>query len=231
MSQPPNLPPVALEHARERTIRELCDHFAADHISDTELERRLDVATRATALAELGTLTGDLPALAAGTPALASRPGVAMARPQDVRESQTFICVMSGNVRKGHWTPARDTNVLAVMGGCELDFRDAAMPAGLTQVNIFAMMGGVQITVPPGVRVEMNGFAFMGGFDHSIMAPPPADPDAPVLRVNGFAFMGGVDVHTLNPGERPGDARHRLRAERHQIRAELKREMRRIRRG
>ncbi|HET6762601.1 MAG TPA: DUF1707 domain-containing protein, partial [Longimicrobiaceae bacterium] len=61
MAQPPNFPPVALEHARERAIRELCDHFAADHISDGELERRLDVATRATALDELRALTSDLP--------------------------------------------------------------------------------------------------------------------------------------------------------------------------
>lgn len=231
MAQPPQQAPVPLEQARERTIRELCDHFAADHIGDTELERRLDGATRAATLADLRTLTADLPALADAGPASSARQSVSLARPGEVSDSQTLIAVMSGVVRRGPWTPARHINLLAVMGGAELDFRDARMPPGVTEITTFAMMGGVQITVPPGVRVEMYGMGFMGAFDHSVVAPPPDDPDAPVLRVGGFAFMGGVDVQTMLPGETRGDAKRRVRAERQEVRRALKREVRRIRRG
>lgn len=64
-------------------------------------------------------------------------------------------------------------------------------------------MGGVQIRVPPWVRVEVHGSGFMGGFEERL-APrgerPP--PDAPVLRVHGFALMGGVDVRVREPKPR-----------------------------
>ena len=115
-------------------------------------------------------------------------------------------------------------------------------PPGVTEVNIFAIMGGAQIIVPPGVHVDMSGFALMGGFGQSGYAPPPTDPNAtvlriggfalmggfgqtgsaplptdpnaPVLRIGGFALMGGVEVNIRYPGERPRDARDREKLER-----------------
>jgi hypothetical protein len=231
MATPSSPPPVALQQARERTIRELCDHFAADHIGDSELEGRLDRANRAARLEELRDLVADLPVLHGGGFAAAAQPGVTLARPDSVRDQQTILCVMSGARRRGQWSPPRQLNVLCVMGGAELDFREAVMPPGVTEVAILALMGGVEITVPPGLRVEVNGFAFMGGFEDSQSGPPPADPNAPVLRIGGFAMMGGVEVRTMLPGESRGDARRRARSERHELRSELKREMRRIRRG
>jgi hypothetical protein len=226
MADPRSTPPVALEQVRERTIADLCQHFAADHLGDAELERRLDQAHRAATLADLRGLVADLPALRpAGAPAPA--PGVGLARPENVADTQTIVAIMGGAVRRGQWTPPRNLNVFAVMGGAELDFRDAAMAPGVTEVNVFALMGGVEITVPPGLTVEVNGIAIMGGFDHRASTPPPSDPSAPVLRIGGFAMMGGVEIKARYPGEKDRDARRRERDERR----ELRREVRRIRRG
>jgi predicted membrane protein len=52
------------------------------------------------------------------------------------------------------------------MGGSELDFREAVMGPGVTELQIFAVCGGVEVVVPPGLNVESHGIAIMGGFEH-----------------------------------------------------------------
>jgi predicted membrane protein len=86
------------------------------------------------------------------------------------------------------------------MGGIELDLRDATLDPGVTQISAVAVMGGVVVTVPPNVRLECDGFAFMGGFEDQLKAPASGDPNAPVVKLTGFAFMGGVEVRVLEPG-------------------------------
>lgn len=214
------LPPVALQKERERIVQHLCEAFAADHFDSDELERRLDRAHAAASVPELRELVSDLPA--PGTPAAApasAGPARTLAAPQG---TQTVIAIMGGATRKGTWTPPRQLQVFAVMGGAELDFREAVLGPGVIEVRVFAMMGGVEIIVPPGVRVENQGIAIMGGFEHKAHGPPPG-PDAPVLRVSGFVMMGGVDVAVRYPGERASDARRRERLE--------KKEARRLARG
>ena len=51
------------------------------------------------------------------------------------------------------------------------------MTAGVTEIDVFAMMGGVVVTVPPNVRLECDGFAFMGGFEDQLQVPASGDPE------------------------------------------------------
>ena len=199
MSDPP-LSPVALRQRRDRTIARLCDHFAQDHLEAEELEQLIDRAHRATSLAELDALLADLPALreAASASHLPARPAPA----ERLQDQQFLVAVMSGVERRGHWTPARRINVLACMGGVELDFRHIELPPGLTEVNVLAVMGGVEITVPPGMNVDTRGIGIMGGFSHS-GTKFPVDSAEPTLRVTGLAFMGGVEVRERPSKELP----------------------------
>jgi hypothetical protein len=100
------------------------------------------------------------------------------------------------------------------MGGAELDFREAPMPPGVTEVRVVAFWGGVDIVVPPDVRIECSGVGILGGFDEAHTAECTTSPEAPVLRVTGLALMGGVSIAVRNPGESAGDARRRRRLER-----------------
>ncbi len=111
---------------------------------------------------------------------------------EDDDDVDTVVAVMSGAVRKGQWEPAGRFRVLAIMGGVELDFRDADMLDGTTEVTVLAIMGGCKIVVPPDVAVDVNGSGFMGGFSHLRHRPP--EPDAPLIRIRGLAVMGGVEV-------------------------------------
>ena len=201
--QPPARQAVAVSlHERERTVELLCDHFAADHLSEAELERRLDLAHLARDSTQLAELLRDLPSVPARQSAThLSSSAQGPLRVPAVAEHQTFVAVMGGMERKGSWDLSRRNNLIAVMGGAELDLREARFGPGVTEVSIFALMGGVNITVPPGVRVDVSGFALMGGFGTSGRVPRMDDPHAPVLRVTGFALMGGVNVRVRLRGE------------------------------
>lgn len=218
MSQPfPASAPVPLEQTRQSVIAQLAEHFSVDNLSVEALEERLDRAHQAATLDELRALVSDLPVVHAGAPPVAApRTYVSPATGEHVSERQVIVGIMGGAEKKGVWTPARQTFVLALMGGVELDFREARLPPGVTEINVFAIMGGAEIIVPPGVHVDLNGFALMGGFGQCGYAPPPTDPNAPVLRIGGFALMGGVDVSIRYPGERPKDARQREKLQRNE---------------
>ena len=101
-----------------------------------------------------------------------------------------------------------------MIGGYDLDFREAQLGPGVTAVHAFAVIGGAKVFVPPGVRVECSGACIIGGFNHKGWVTSTTDPEAPVIRVTGAAIIGGVDVIVLYPGETVRDARLRLKAER-----------------
>ena len=190
-------PALPLRERRDRIVERLCRHFANDDLTLEEFERRLDLAHRARDAAELDALLDGLPA----SPGPAATPAPARP-PADARPARaTAIAIMGGCVRKGRWTPAAHTIAFAGWGGVELDFREALLPAGVTEVTAIAIMGGIDIFVPPGVVVESEGIAILGGFDHAQGAATAASPDAPILRIRGLAFLGGVSIHVRDPHE------------------------------
>jgi hypothetical protein len=212
MSQPTPVP-VPLEQTREHVIQQLCEHFAYDNLTAEGLEERLDRAHQATSLTDLRALVADLPVVHADA-VPGARSFVGPATGAHVSERQIIIGIMGGAEKKGVWTPAKQIYVVAMMGGAELDFREARFGPGVTEVIVFAIMGGAEIIVPPGVHVDLNGLALMGGFGQTGSAPLPTDPNAPVLRIGGFCLMGGVEVSIRYPGERPRDAKEREKLER-----------------
>jgi hypothetical protein len=185
---------------RERVVQTLCVHFAADHLSMDSLEGRLALAYEAPSLRRLEELVSDLPQLneqklGAGAPAR-------LAPPASVPDRGVVIAIMGGAARKGSWMVPRHLKVVAIMGGAEIDLRDGKFSPGVTEIDVAAFMGGVEITVPPGVRVETVGAAFMGGFEASAGDTDAVDPAAPILRVSGIAIMGGVEVRVRRPARK-----------------------------
>lgn len=201
---------------RQVTVDALCEHFANDAIPVEEFERRIDAAHKATSVDELKQLLQDLPG--AGVPALREEGTAAAPRPRPrvtaaahVREHGFVAAIMGGATRKGHWTPARTNYAFALMGGTELDFREAELPPGVTEVQVLTIMGGVDIIVPPGVNVESHGIGIMGGFDD--LGDQIYDASAPTIRIAGLALMGGVDISVRHVGESARDARRRRKLE------------------
>ena len=195
MPEQPPLPGPTLEGAREEVGRVLSDHFAEDRISVEEFERRLELTFKATTVDAVRAQLVGIPADAPGDDMEPySSPAAAVDLRTDRKASKNLLALMSGIVRRGRWNVPKQLNVVAVMGGVELDMHEARMGPGETTISVFAFMGGVEIKIPPNVRVECEGTAFMGGFDDRTSEPSDPHPNAPVLRITGFAFMGGVEV-------------------------------------
>lgn len=187
-----------LETAREETIRVLGVHFGNDDLDVDELDRRLALAVRAGSRAELADLVAGLPALGPlSAPAIYRDTTTQVAVSNDGPERGVIGAFMGGSVRKGRWFLPRLTKVMAVAGGVDLDLRNATLHPGVSEIEIFVLMGGVEILVPHGVRVESMGLAVAGGFESS--AGDTADRDAPIIRLSGIAIMGGVDAKHKTP--------------------------------
>jgi hypothetical protein len=200
---------VDLRTARDQAIAVLSDAFAHDLIEVDEFEHRLTLAHQATTLAEIAKTVSDLTAPESATALVAASTAVPVVA--GGRESDRVIAIFGGVERHGAWRVPSHLQASAVFGGMSLDFREAVFAPGVTEIYVMALMGGVELIVPPGLSVEVSGTAIMGGFGHVERTPVQADPDRPLLRVHGLAVMGGVAVETRLPGESETDA-HRRRS-------------------
>lgn len=191
-----------LELAREDAIQALGVHFASDDITVEELDRRLTLAIRAATRTELRELLGDLPMLPdyARGPDAVSRAEVVTST--EVPPRGMVGAFMGGTSRKGNWYVPRHIKVAALMGGVELDMSTARFSPGITEVEAYVLMGGVDVIVPHGVRVEVMGFTIMGGIEADAGEITAYDPDQPVLRLTGLVIMGGVHAHHKKPSTR-----------------------------
>jgi hypothetical protein len=204
---------------RQKTIDALCEHFANDALSVEEFERRVDLAHKAGSNEELEGLLADLtpaglpsPREPGGSLILDSFP--ASVPDSRVKEKGFMVAALGGVERKGRWIPARQNYAFALMGGLALDFREALLPPGETEVWIFTALGGAEVIVPPGLAVDTDGVAILGSFGHADDATPIHDPNAPLLRIRGISLLGGVEVKVRHAGETEKDAKRRRRFER-----------------
>lgn len=188
VTDPRPLPVRPIEQVRERVVEALSEHFARDHLSLDELETRMARVYAATTPADVDALVADLPAL--GAPVTVTPDGYA----PTPKLKERLVAIMSGVVRRGLWKIPRRLRVVAIMGSVELDLRQAELPPGVTEITAFVLMGGLEIRVAPGVRLETDGVAIMGGFEDRVHDPGVAPADAPVVRVTGIAIMGGVEA-------------------------------------
>jgi len=108
--------------------------------------------------------------------------------------SRFHVCVMSGREKKGRWTPGDPNIAFTMMGGSCLDLTDVEA----RDVNIvsFVLMGGIEIIVPHGAIVDVDGLIIMGATEEKLKQSevPVADPMR--VRVRSFGMMGGCDVRT-----------------------------------
>ncbi len=108
---------------------------------------------------------------------------------------------MSGTKRNGRWFPAPRHVGIALMGGVQLDFREAELGPGTTNVYLYTMWGGIGVIVPPDLDVEVSGMAIMGGLTHLASHPARLESQRPRLRIHAYALMGAVEVQVRMPGE------------------------------
>ncbi|MFD6416908.1 DUF1707 domain-containing protein [Streptomyces sp. NPDC060194] len=190
---------------RERVADRLRDALAEGRLDMEEFGHRLDAAYGARTYGELEPLTADLPSHSLAKPATGSGP--APVRWSDriggPPTSRWALAFWGGFSRRGRWTAPRAFTSVAVMGGGEIDLREARFESDVVEIRCVAVMGGIVVTVPPDLHVEVVGIGLMGGFDHNSKHAEEPAPGSPRVRITGLALMGGVAVETKRPKKAP----------------------------
>ena len=131
---------------------------------------------------------------------------------ESVRANAGVLSIFNEQTRTGDWVLPREMRVVAVFGSVTLDLREARIGEGRSVIKVIAMAASVEIIIPPGVGVEVDGDAFMGTFSYQHDSTVPLAPNAPVIVLTGMATMGSVEAEVRYPGEKSRQARRRIRA-------------------
>ena len=132
------------------------------------------------------------------------------------RITRWAVAIMGGHSPKGRIRLADTTNVVAVMGGCELDLRNAEIDGDEVVINCFSLMGGIEIIVPEGISVDFSAIPLLGGTECRI-ADVPIIPGSPRIVVRALAVLGGVEVFSRKTPAEEKVLRARRRAERAEL--------------
>jgi len=139
-------------------------------------------------------VTRDLPAL--GQPSPGRPPATAGLAP---RARDPLVRRDHGRLQAARPVPpASVVNVLAIMGGDEIDLRDAEIDANGLTMNMYAVMGGSTIYVPNTVEVEISGF-LVHGRQRGSWRGAPAPSRRSVIHIRSFNLMGGNTIWRLPP--------------------------------
>lgn len=217
MANVPDLPdqPPALRASdadRERVAEILRTAATEGRLDLNELDERLATVYAAKTYAELEPVIRDLPVSTRAVPLSAEN------RIGGTPTSTGGVAIMGGFERKGQWVVPELFVGFAFWGGGELDLREAHFATPEVELRVFAIMGGIDITVPEDAEVIVNGVGIMGGFDHR--ASGPGRPGAPRIKVTGLAFWGGVSVQRRPPQEELDRLKLQRKMERRQARVE-----------
>ena len=199
MTSDEQLPAVRASDAeREHVIAELREHATEGRLTLEEFSQRVDEAYAARTVAELEQVKRELPSLSA-LPATVPRR----------KARRWLVSIMGGADRRGRWRVPRKMVVGVLMGGCDLDLRQAQIEHDEVTITTFTIMGGTDVYVPEGIEVDVGGLAIMGGNDEHGQDPPPR-PGTPLIRLRLFTLMGGADVWRV-PAGLPGRSLREIR--------------------
>ncbi len=181
---------------RNKVIEQLEHSYAQDLLDVDIYEQRLQVAVNTNSKRELQSLIEDLPDHVENHKEDTSVSGISLNH-DIVKDHDVAFVLMSGLSRKGLWYPPGRMEVVAIMGGVDLDYTEAKIPPGVSNIDIIALMGGVNIFVPEGVNIEVVGVPVFGGIDNH--ATNQIKAGAPTIKIKAVAIMGGIDIKVKRP--------------------------------
>lgn len=126
--------------------------------------------------------------------------------------AETVYSVLGSTARRGPWKPPETMRTVSVLGSIVLDYRDADLPLGVTEVDCQVFLGSVEIVVPSDVDVELTGSVFLGSVETKSgkgrrrwlrrarerlvgQEPEPEEEyERPLLSVDCSGALGSVEV-------------------------------------
>lgn len=105
------------------------------------------------------------------------------------------VAVLGGSHKKINSKEFAGGRLSAVLGGVEVDLRQASLKNGKAVLDSFAVMGGVKIFVPEDWVVNFEATSILGGFKDK-RTHKPTEYFGNVLTIKGIVIMGGVELNS-----------------------------------
>jgi predicted membrane protein len=138
------------------------------------------------------------------TPARAEQPQSAAfsdAKDEVPGEAIDAFVILGGMERAATSKSFRGGEASAVFGGIDPDLRRAQLAPGEQRLKLFALFGGIEVTVPPQWQVSVQGTPILGAVEDARKTVPTAGESeegqaasAGRLLIDGFALFGGIEV-------------------------------------
>jgi hypothetical protein len=132
----------------------------------------------------------------------------------DLPQRETLTALFSSTARHGEWLPPEELRVVAAFGSAKLDLTQALLAPGVTEFEVYALFGSVELLVPADLEVELGASALFGSVErrdsHGGVSgflrdqirrvtgtnpePLAPDDDPPLLRITGHAIFGNITV-------------------------------------
>lgn len=114
------------------------------------------------------------------------------ARGYEYRRKADQVAIFSSSRRIGRWTLPKRLDSVAIFGSCLIDMRQADISPEGGHIEAVGLFGSVQILVPPGLNVRVNGVSIFGSATGS--GDIIGDSAAPWVEIEAVAIFGSVEV-------------------------------------
>jgi hypothetical protein len=174
---------------RERVADLLGEARADGRLTADEHRERIDLVYASKTHDELAQLTADL-----GTGRDVERQRSAV----PVERVAPQIAILSSSMARPTGRVEGRMVCVSVLGDARIDLTHASLGKDGVEIIAQAILGVVNIVVPPDARVTMTGFPFVGSLSPT-REPGPAD--GPPVKVSAFALLGSVTIHRAEAKE------------------------------
>jgi Domain of unknown function (DUF1707) len=175
---------------RDRVVDLLRVAAGDGRLTSDELDERLERALSARTYGELAALTEDLPTVRAAGPAADTKKVLRIER------AGTHVR------RDGSWGVPERIELQVTAGNVVLDFTQAVIALPSLQIHALVRGGNLTLIIRPGIVVNTDEVAIIGG---RVIVRKPPGPSVPVLlsvNVSGRLVGGNVRVRPPKPPRR-----------------------------
>jgi Domain of unknown function (DUF1707) len=188
---------------RDAVVQRLQEAFAEGMLDDEEFDSRTRAALTARLSSDLAVLTSDLPE--------SSQPSRTLAPAAGGRKPGRLAIAYKSSVRRaGRWLVPEQFRTVVYKGSGHIDLRAAELSAPVTTLFAVAYKSRIDVLVPLGVRVELDGFGVTKGWSAEEDLESRLPADAPVVHVRGIGYKGTIEVRTKpSDSDSPGSTGRR----------------------
>lgn len=112
--------------------------------------------------------------------------------PYDTSNSINTFLLFSGTEIKSRSKNFKGGSITTIFGGAEIDLREAKIADGAI-IEITSVFGGVEMTVPPHVELEVTGIPILGGWEDKTIVHREIEP-VTKLKIHCVAILGGIEI-------------------------------------